>query len=123
LAWLVYTNGPVPEATAAGKISERHLDKSPTLRAIKARGKLRAGAPILLPMMAKDPNTGRFVGVGVELAQVIADDIGVPLEVIEGSFTGAVPGIVSGQWDINVGTVWATPERMQVVSLEPTARA
>ena len=60
-----------------------YLPGADALTAIKARGVLRVGtAGDYQPMSYLDPATGRYVGFDAELAEDLADALGVKLEYV-----------------------------------------
>lgn len=56
-------------------------------------------------------------GVDVDIAQAVADELGVALKVVDMDFDGIVPAIQTGKGDLGVAGMTATEERMKTVEL------
>lgn len=55
---------------------------------------------------------GEYKGFDLELAQAIADDLGLDLEIVNMDFDGICAGVASGtKFDVGVAAITATPER------------
>ena len=66
-------------------------------------------------LTAKDPNTGEFTGVAVDLGKEIAGRLGVPVEVIGYPNPGTLAdAVAAGAWD--VGFLGAEPQRAQQIA-------
>lgn len=95
-----------------------------TLAAIKEAGKL-----VMLTNAAFAPyeylgSDNQVAGVDVDLAQAIADKIGVKLEVTNMDFDGLIPALVGGKGDIVAAGLTITDERKQTVDFsDPYADA
>jgi len=53
----------------------------------------------------------QVAGVDVDIAQLIADELGVELEVVDMDFDGIIPALMSGKGDIGVAGMSITEER------------
>ena len=82
------------------------------------RGTIKIGSTLQYPpQMYRDEN-GDPAGYDVELMKMLANDIGVELEVVDMDFPGLIPALLAGKVDmLSVGLV-NTPER--ALSLEFT---
>lgn len=59
---------------------------------------------------------GEYKGFDLELAQAIADDLGLELKIENVDFDTIVPGVASGtKYDIGIAAITATPEREKEV--------
>ncbi len=58
-----------------------------------------------------------IVGFDIEIAKAIADSLGVELEIKDLDFDGIIPSLTSGQADIGVAGLSATPERLNAVNM------
>ena len=93
-----------------------------TLATVKRRGKLRVGMAVATPWVMRD-KSGDFIGFSVDLARRLADDLGVPLEIVPASWPGIVPDLLDDQFDLIVSGFWITPARAMLVNYtEPTSR-
>ncbi|NJP40531.1 transporter substrate-binding domain-containing protein [Oscillospiraceae bacterium HV4-5-C5C] len=109
--------------TAAAETSEKadvsttvadSVEGTPTLDAIKASGKL-----VMLTNATFPPfemvDGDKVVGVDVELAQRVADKIGVELEVQDMNFDLLTSALAAGKGDIIAAGMSITPERQEEV--------
>ena len=90
---------------------------SPALRSeLAPTGTLRVGINLgNFLLTAKDPKTGEFTGVAVDLGKEIAQRLGVPVEVIGYPNPGTLAdAAAAGAWD--VGFLGAEPQRAQQIA-------
>lgn len=59
--------------------------------------------------------SGKVVGFDVDIAQAIADELGLELVVKTAGYSTLVEGTASGRYDMLIASVTATPERARVV--------
>ena len=74
-------------------------------------GELRVGLePGYAPfeMVAKD---GGVIGFDVDLAQTMADEMGVKLKIVKLDWNGMLPGLLTDQFDIIISGMTITPQR------------
>ena len=85
------------------------------LAEIKERGVLQvATEPYFAPNEFIDPTKEgdeRYVGSDIELAQAIADEIGVELEIVPLEFSAGLAPVASGRDDLAISALAWTPER------------
>ncbi len=101
-------------AFAACKPAEQAAG-TPNIDKIKKAGKL-----VMLTNAAFAPfeylgENNEVAGVDVEIAQAIADEIGVKLEVVDMDFDGIIMAVQSGKGDLGVAGITADDERRQNV--------
>src|SRR4051794_13469450 len=87
-----------------------------TLDEIKKQGTIKivttASSP---PHGYMDPRTSKLSGIMVEVAELVARDLGVKPEFTEVPFGGLIGGITSGRSDLMSAPLFITPERAQVL--------
>jgi len=67
--------------------TEEYSVARPTIERIQQRGKLLVGTTgDYRPLTFREPETGEYWGFGIEVAQAIADSIGVPVEFVRTSW-------------------------------------
>lgn len=88
---------------------------SPRLAALKQAGKLIVATAITRPFEYHDERTNALVGFDVELAQAIAQRIGVPIEWKEMEFAALLPTLQKGEADMVIAAMYITPQRQEVV--------
>lgn len=95
--------------------TDTSADSASALDGILESGTLTAGMTLQFePQMFLDEN-GDPAGYDVELLQLMADDLGVELDIQDQKFEALIPGLVADQFDlISVGLV-NTPERAKTV--------
>ncbi len=58
----------------------------------------------------------KIVGIDVEIAQIIAEKLGMELEVTDIAFDSILPGVQTGKYDIGMAGMTVTDERMEQVN-------
>lgn len=87
-----------------------------TLERVLARKQLIVGtAPGYFPFEMVDKK-GNIIGFDIEVAQAIADALGVKLVVKQYSFDGLIPALLNGDLDMILAGMTITPKRALVVS-------
>ena len=71
------------------------------------------------PYEYKDDNN-QFAGIDVEIAQLIADELGMRLEIYDIEFGSIIGGVQTGKYDIGMAGMTVTPERLQSVNFSNT---
>ncbi len=91
------------------------------LEEIKARGYLEViMEPYMIPFEFIDATKSgdeQYVGVDVEIAQYIADKIGVELRIIPLEFGAVLAGITEGKYDLAISALAYTPVRAETMNL------
>lgn len=81
---------------------------------------LRVAVALNAPWVIRQPD-GQLVGHDVELASILAEDLGAKPEFIVVPFTGLIDAVTSGNADIAAAGLAITPERARAVTFsEPT---
>jgi polar amino acid transport system substrate-binding protein len=91
----------VPRPEGAG---EAMLDQ-----ALK-RGVLRVGMSTFVPWVMQD-KSGNFIGFEIDVANRVAGDMGVKTEFIPTKWSGIIPALLTGKFDILIGGMGIRPER------------
>ncbi len=90
------------------------LDKK-VLEEIKSKGKLVVGTEAQYPPYEFKDLDANFVGADIWLAEQIAAELDVELEIIDMSFAGIIPAIQSGQVDLGIAAFTRTDERAKEI--------
>lgn len=105
------------EKKEAAQVSQEDMDAA--AKEIKEKGKLVMATSADYPPyewhLMKD-GKDEIVGFDVEIAKAIAQEIGVELEIKDLDFDGIIPSIASGQADIGIAGMSATPEREEAAN-------
>jgi len=100
--------GFVGTATA-GKLQQQ-LTQESTLEKIVKRGVLRVGMSTFVPWAMKD-KTGKLIGFEIDVATRLAKDMGVKVEFIPTKWSGIIPALITGKFDVIIGGMGIRPAR------------
>ncbi len=97
----------------------------PGLDGILARGVLRVGLTgDYRPFSYRDPATGSVAGLDADMAQSLADGMGVKLEIVPATWGSLSPDLLAGKFDIAMGGVTITLNRSKAAFFSaPVMRA
>lgn len=105
---------PAAEETPAAQEAPA-VSETPTIDKIKAAGKLTILTSSGFAPFEYLGENNEVVGVDMDLAKAIADEIGVELEIVDMDFDGIVMAVQSGKGDLGVAGMSNTEERRQNV--------
>ena len=91
-------------ATAEVRVQENLVDR------IVKRGVLKVGLDIFVPWSFKDKD-GNMVGYEVDVAAKLAEDMGVEVEFVPTEWSGIIPALLTGKFDVIIGGMGITTER------------
>ena len=80
------------------------------LEQVLKRGVLRIGMSTFVPWAMQD-KSGNFVGFEIDVANRLAQDMGVKTEFIPTKWSGIIPALLTGKFDIIIGGMGIRPER------------
>ena len=111
-AFFVLALGIVSQPASA---QMQELAASSVLISIQKKGVLRVGLATFVPwaMRARD---GSMVGYEVDVANALADDMGVKLELVPTAWAGIIPALLAGKFDTIIGGMTATASRNLTVN-------
>jgi len=89
---------------------QKDISSSSTIESIKKRGVLKVGMDIFQPWAMKDKN-GKLIGFEIDVATRLAKDMGVKIEFIPTAWSGIIPALLTGKFDVIIGGMTITPER------------
>lgn len=102
--------------TACGKSSSENR-----LEEIKVRGYITvATEPYFAPnefYVPTENGEDEIVGADIELAQLIADELGVELKIVPLEFTEVLTSVSEGKYDLAISALAYTPERADAMNL------
>jgi polar amino acid transport system substrate-binding protein len=81
-----------------------------TLEQILQRGVLKVGMSTFVPWAMKD-KTGEFVGFEIDVARRLAADMGVEVEFVPTKWSGIIPALLTGKFDVIIGGMGIRPDR------------
>ncbi len=74
------------------------------------RGTLRVGISSFIPWAMQD-KTGKYIGFEIDVATRLAKDFGLELELLPTRWSGIIPALLTGKFDIIICGLTSTPER------------
>lgn len=102
-----------------GASIQQDISAASTIETIKKRGVLKVGMDIFQPWAMKDKN-GKLIGFEIDVARRLAEDIGVKIEFLPTAWSGIIPALLTGKFDVIIGGMGITPQRaLQVNFTQP----
>ena len=86
------------------------LSKESIVEKIQKQGVLRVGMSTFVPWAMKDKN-GELIGFEIDVAKKLAKDMGVKIEFVPTAWSGIIPALLTGKFDVIIGGMGITPER------------
>ena len=93
----------------AGELQQK-LTAESTLEKIIRKGVLRVGMDIFVPWAMKDKK-GELIGFEIDVARQLAKDMGVKIEFVPTKWSGIIPALITGKFDVIIGGMSVTPQR------------
>ena len=90
--------------------AQSHAADKSTLDQILERGVLRVGFDTFVPWAMKDKN-GEYVGFEIDVARRVAADMGVEVEFVPTKWSGIIPALLTGKFDVIIGGMGIQPAR------------
>jgi ABC-type amino acid transport substrate-binding protein len=106
-------------AAAMATVSAAQAQEN-TITKIKARGKLIAGVKFDTPPFGFLDDKNQPVGFDIDLVRKIAEDIGVPVELVSVTSPTRIPMLVSGNVDLSAASMTHTRERDKTIDFSIT---
>lgn len=94
---------------SAGKLQQELIQES-TIEQVLKRGVLRVGMDTFEPWAMKDKN-GNFIGFEIDVATRLAQDMGVKVEFVPTKWSGIIPALLTGKFDVIIGGMGILPQR------------
>jgi polar amino acid transport system substrate-binding protein len=88
----------------------RDLAKESGLEQVLSKNRLRVGFSTFVPWAMKNKK-GEFVGFEIDVARKLATDMGVEIEFVPTKWSGIIPALLTGKFDVLIGGMGITPER------------
>ncbi len=88
----------------------RELAQNSVLEQILKRGVLKVGMSTFVPWAMKDKN-GDLIGFEIDVARRLAQDMGVKVEFIPTKWSGIIPALLTGKFDVIIGGMGIRPDR------------
>ena len=97
-------------AMASAQEVRQQLVQESTIEQAFKRGTLRVGFSTFVPWAMTD-KTGEFIGFEIDVARRLAKDMGVEVEFVPTKWSGIIPALLTGKFDVIIGGMGITPER------------
>lgn len=98
---------------------QQDIAAASTIETIKKRGVLKVGMDIFQPWAMKDKN-GKLIGFEIDVATRLAEDMGVKVEFMPTAWSGIIPALLTGKFDVIIGGMGITAQRaLQVNFTQP----
>lgn len=95
---------------AYAKSLREDLAGQSTIEQVLKRGVLRVGMSTFVPWAMNDKK-GNLIGFEIDVAKRLAADMGVRVEFVPTKWSGIIPALLTGKFDIIIGGMGITPER------------
>lgn len=89
---------------------QQEIQQGSALEQILKAGTLRVGMDIFQPWAMKDKK-GQLIGFEIDVATRLAKDMGVKVEFVPTAWSGIVPALLTGKFDVIIGGMGITPQR------------
>ncbi len=99
----------LPLTTTAATLQQQLVQES-TVEKIIRSGVLRVGMDTFQPWAMKD-KTGKFIGFEIDVATRLAEDMGVKVEFVPTAWSGIIPALLTGKFDVIIGGMGILPKR------------
>lgn len=97
------------EGDAAGS-DEQAATSSSLIDEIVERGTIRVGMSTFVPW-AMQSNEGELIGFEIDVARRLAEDMGVEIEFVPTQWSGIIPALRTGRFDVIIGGMSIRPDR------------
>lgn len=77
---------------------------------IQKKGVIRVGMSTFVPWAMRDKN-GELIGFEIDVAKKLAEDMGVKVEFVPTNWSGIIPALLTGKFDVIIGGMGITPQR------------
>jgi len=77
---------------------------------IQKEGVIRVGMSTFVPWAMKDKQDN-LIGFEIDVAKKLAEDMGVKIEFVPTAWSGIIPALLTGKFDVIIGGMGITPER------------
>jgi polar amino acid transport system substrate-binding protein len=93
----------------AGDLQQKLVRES-GIEQITRRGTIRVGMDVFVPWAMKDKK-GELIGFEIDVARQLARDMGVKIEFVPTKWSGIIPALLAGKFDVIIGGMGVTPQR------------
>lgn len=110
ISFIIVGCGGTEGAGEAGVTEPQTSREESLLYTIQKRGTLRVGMSTFVPWAMKDKN-GELIGFEIDVARRLAEDMGVEVEFVPTKWSGIIPALLTGKFDVIIGGMGIRPDR------------
>lgn len=103
------------QQTAFAEGIRQQLVAESTVEQVLRRGVLNVGMSTFVPWAMKD-KAGNFIGFEIDVASRLARDMGVKVNFVPTKWSGIIPSLLTGKFDVIIGGMGIRPDRNQKVN-------
>ena len=96
-------------SSSAGE-NQRKLAAESAVEQIAKRGVIKVGMDVFVPWAMKDKK-GELIGFEIDMAKKFAEDMGVKVEFVPTKWSGIIPALITGKFDVLIGGMTITTQR------------
>ncbi len=96
-------------STSAGELQRKLVGES-AIEQIAKRGVIKVGMDVFVPWAMKDKK-GELIGFEIDIAKKFAADMGVKVEFVPTKWSGIIPALITGKFDVLIGGMTITTQR------------
>jgi polar amino acid transport system substrate-binding protein len=97
-------------ATASAGETQRKLAAESAIEQIAKRGVIKVGMDVFVPWAMKDKK-GELIGFEIDIAKKLAADLGLKVEFVPTKWSGIIPALITGKFDVLIGGMTITTKR------------
>jgi len=97
-------------ATASAGETQRKLVAESAIEQIAKRGVIKVGMDVFVPWAMKDKK-GELIGFEIDIAKKLAEDMGLKVEFVPTKWSGIIPALITGKFDVLIGGMTITTKR------------
>ncbi|NNG01672.1 MAG: transporter substrate-binding domain-containing protein [Desulfobacteraceae bacterium] len=97
-------------SSAHAETIQQQLTNQSVVEQMLKRGVVRVGMDTFVPWAMKD-KTGKLVGFEIDVATRFAEDMGVKVEFVPTKWSGIIPALLTGKFDVIIGGMGILPKR------------
>jgi polar amino acid transport system substrate-binding protein len=84
------------------------------IETIKKRGRIQVAFGTFVPWAMRDKQ-GQWIGFEIEVANRLAKDLGVQIDLLPTAWDAIIPSLIAGKFDVIIGGMTVTPARQQQI--------
>lgn len=105
----------IPATVSRASDVRKELVEQSVVENVLRRNVLRVGMSTFVPWAMKDKK-GDLIGFEIDVARRLAADMGVQVEVVPTKWSGIIPALLTGKFDVIIGGMGIRPERNKKVN-------